>query len=138
MERQADMKRKVLPAGAMLLLALFLANCRPFFRYRTAACKQREAALSTRVETLRRDARERLRVGTRKDAVIRFFAENGIPVEFVRDKAIGTIAIGTIVTKGCAPASCSDEVTLHLSVKVDASGTVTSEPVVDAMYTDCM
>src|SRR6266545_7645858 len=73
----------------------------PFFRYQSAACKQRGAAYNARVEKLRRDAREKLIIGTNKEAVIHFFAENGIPLSFVGGEATGTIS-----TTGCAPAGC--------------------------------
>jgi hypothetical protein len=54
-----------------------LTSCLPFYRYQSAACKQRGLAYAARVEKLRRDARERLIMGAKKDAVIQFFAENG-------------------------------------------------------------
>jgi hypothetical protein len=86
------------------------------------------------VETLKREAHEKLQIGTTKDAVSRFFAENGIPVTFNRDEASGTI-----YTSGCAPSGCgSDEALLGLRVKVNEAGTVVSEPVVGALYTDCL
>lgn len=104
------------------------------YRYHSAACKQRGDAYSARVETLKREAHEKLRIGTKKDAVVRFFAENGIPVTFNRDEASGTIQ-----TPGCAPSGCgSDAALLGLRVKVDEAGTVASEPIVGALYTDCL
>jgi hypothetical protein len=86
------------------------------------------------VETLTREAHEKLKIGTKKDDVARFFAENGIPVTFSRDEASGTI-----YTSGCAPSGCgSDDALLGLRVKVDKAGTVVSEPVVGALYTNCL
>ena len=81
-----------------------------------------------------KEVREKLKIGTKKDAVIRFFEENGIPVTFSRDEASGTI-----YTTGCAPSGCgSDDALLGLRVKIDEAGTVVSEPVVGALYTDCL
>jgi hypothetical protein len=128
------MKRKLVRASVVLFLASVLVNCSPFYRYQSAACKKRGAAYTARVETLKRDAHEKLSIGTKKDAVIRFFAENGIPITFVGDEATGTI-----YTTGCAPSGCgSDAALLDLRVKVDKLGTVMSEPVVGALYTDCL
>jgi hypothetical protein len=86
------------------------------------------------VETLKREVHEKLKIGAKKDAVIRFFAENGIPLSFSRDEASGTI-----YTTGCAPSGCgSDAALLGLRVKVDEAGTVVPEPVVSSLYTDCL
>ena len=104
------------------------------YRHQNAACKQRGAAYDARVEKLKRDAQEKLKVGTKKDVVIRFFKENGIPVTFTRDEASGTI-----YTTGCAPKGCgSDDALTGLRVKVDPAGTVVAEPVVGAIYTNCL
>jgi hypothetical protein len=132
------MKRKLVLAGIVLgvviLAAVLVVMSFPFYRYQSAACKQRGAAYSARVEKLKSDALERLRIGTTREAVVRFFAENGIPVTFAGGEATGTISV-----TGCAPAGCgSDEALLGLRVKVDDAGTVISEPVVGALYTDCL
>jgi hypothetical protein len=133
------MKRKLLLASILIFLSAvlvigFLLTGFPFYRYQSAACKQQGAAYAAREEKLERDSREKLRIGTRKDAVIRFFAENGIPVAFVRGEANGTIS-----TIGCAPAGCgSDDAVLGLHVKVDDLGTVVAEPVVVGLYTNCL
>ena len=128
------MKRKLLLASVMLLLAAVLVSCFPFYRYQSAACRQRGAAYAARVEQLKRDAHEKLSIGAKRDAVIRFFAENGIPLAFVGGEATGTIS-----TIGCAPAGCgTDAALLGLRVRVDNKGTVIAEPVVGALYTDCL
>jgi hypothetical protein len=128
------MKRKLLPATVGLIIVLLISSVSCQHRYRSATCKQRGDAYSARVETLKRESHEKLKIGTRKDAVIRFFAENGIPVTFSRGEASGTI-----YTRGCAPLGCgSDAALLGLRVKVDEAGTVVSEPVVGAIYTDCL
>ena len=73
-------------------------------------------------------------MGTKKEAVIQFFKENGIPVWFVAGEANGTIAM-----MGCASAGCgSDAALLGMRVKVDEMGTVIGEPVIGALYTDCL
>jgi hypothetical protein len=128
------MRRRIVPAGIVVLLASVLVSCSPFHRYQSAGCRQRGAAYEKRVEALKRDAHYRLRIGTKKEVVIRFFAENGIPVTFV-----GEEITGTIYTTGCAPSGCeSDDALLGLRVKVDELGTVVSEPVVGALYTNCL
>jgi hypothetical protein len=105
-----------------------------FYRYHSAACKQRGEAYSLRIENLKRDARERLRVGTPKEEVIRFYKENGLPISLYGDEYEGTITID-----GCAPAGCgSDAAFLGLHVKADSTGAVASEPKVGAFYTNCL
>ena len=107
-----------------------------FYRYQSADCKERGKAYEIRVERLKCDARTALRIGTHQEDVIRFFQENGLPVSF--DKLMSEYE-GTIYTKGCAPAGCgSDDALLGLRVKVDSAGTVVGEPVVGAIYTNCL
>ena len=119
---------------SVLFLGSVLVTCGCFSRHQSAACKQQGAALTARVKTLEREAREKLIIGTSKDVVIRFFAENAIPLAFVGDEATGTT-----YTTGCAPTGCgSDAALLGLRVKVDKEGTVMSEPVVVSLYTDCL
>ena len=134
MEEWGGMKQTLVLLCAVLFLGSVMVNCTGFSRYQSAACKQRGAALAARVKTLEREAHEKLSIGTRKYAVIRFFGENGIPVTFVGDEATGTI-----YTTGCAPTGCgSDAALVGLRVKVDKEGTVMSEPVVGSLYTDCL
>lgn len=103
-------------------------------RHPNAACKLRERSYQERAEKLKADAHTALAVGTRKDAVVRFFEENGLPVTFTSSEASGTIHV-----LGCAPSGCgSDDAILGLRVKVDEAGTVTSEPVVGGIYTNCL
>jgi hypothetical protein len=118
-------------AAVVLAIGLMQSSC---YRYQSAACKQRAADYAARVERLRREALDKLTIGTNKEAVIQFFAENGIPVSFVAGAATGTVTI-----EGCAPAGCgSDAAYLGLQVKVDEAGTVTGEPVIGAIYADCL
>ena len=125
------MKRE-LPLATAGLVLITSVGC--LYRYHSANCKQLGDAYRLRVGTLEREAHEKLRIGTKKDDVVRFFRENGIPVAFTRDEASGTIQ-----TTGCAPSGCgSDAALLGVRVKVDEAGTVVSEPVVGAIYTDCL
>jgi hypothetical protein len=135
LKNRPQVKRQLVLAGMVLFVAAALVICLPSFsRYQSAACKQRGAAFEAKVERLKRDAQKNLGIGTNKDAVIRFFAENGIPVTF-----LGGEATGTISASGCAPAGCgSDNALLGLRVKVDKNGTVIAEPVIGALYTDCL
>ncbi|MGE5321238.1 MAG: hypothetical protein ACM3SW_00135 [Actinomycetota bacterium] len=83
---------------------------------------------------MKRDAPEVLKLGAKKEIVVRFFQENGIPPEFLGNEITGTIHL-----KGCAPSGCgSDDALLGLRVGVDKKGTVTSKPSVGALYTDCL
>lgn len=130
------MKRKLLPPSVALILLPLLTSCSGcvFYRYHSAACKQRGAAYLARVEKLKKDAHQELKIGTKKEDVSRFFAENGIPLTLVEGEATGTI-----YTTGCAPSGCgSDDALLGLRVKVDKAGTVISEPIVGAIYTNCL
>jgi hypothetical protein len=97
-------------------------------------CKKRGDAYEARVEALTREAHAKLKIGTKKEAVVRFFAENGIPVTFTENEASGTI-----YTTGCSPMGCgSDTALLGLRVSLDENGSVTSEPDIGALYTDCL
>jgi hypothetical protein len=128
------MKQKLKPATVGVIIVLLVNSVGCLYRYHSAACKQRGAALDARIETLKREAHEKLKVGAKKGAVIRFFAENGIPVTFNGDEASGGVN-----TSGCAPSGCgSDAAFLWVRVKVDEAGTVISEPAVNAMYNDCL
>jgi hypothetical protein len=109
-----------------------------FYRYQSSDCKQRGKAYQDRVEKLRSAAHDRLRIGTHREDVVRFFQENGLPVSFNKSPDAYEFA-GTIYTQGCAGAGCgSDDALLGLRVKVDANGTVIGEPDVGALYTNCL
>ncbi len=97
-------------------------------------CKQRGAVFARRVESIRQDAHERLKIGTKKPDISQFFVEHGIPFEILESEAIGTLR-----TSGCAPLGCgTDSAIIGVRVKLDAAGTVTTEPTVVGMYTDCL
>ena len=95
-------------------------------------CKQRGVELERRVKSIKQDAHERLRIGTKKDDVARFFAEHGIPFEIIESEATGTI-----YTSGCAPFGCgTDAALIGVRVKLDSSGAVAEEAKVVSLYTD--
>lgn len=98
------------------------------------ACKQREAAYQARVKSLERAALEQLKIGTKKEAVIRFFAENKFPITFDRSSATGRV-----YTTGCSPAVCgTDEAVIDLSIELDEADSVKSKPVLIGLYTNCL
>ena len=104
-------------------------------------CKVREADFSSRVEHIKRDANGSLRIGTKKADVIRFFAAENIPVDFLpmagQDEATGTVFISGDAE--CQSLGCGDDSALiGVRVDVDENGTVVSEPVVVGMYTNCI
>lgn len=117
----------------VIALLLSLGSCVP--HYHPAGCEKVTDVATAREEALKREARESLKIGTKKDAVIRFFESQKIPVRFERNEASGEIYIHG----GCAPKGCgTDDLLLGLRVDVDAAGTVLSEPVVMSMFTNCL
>ncbi len=119
----------------LVIAVIVLVGCHtPFYRYQNAECKQRGKAYAERAERLKQDAGEVLKVGTKKEIVVSFFKEQGIPATFSGNEITGTIRL-----KGCAPAGCgTDDGILGLRVEVDQEGTVVSKPLVGAIYTNCM
>lgn len=98
-------------------------------------CKQRNEAFARRIESIKQDAREQLKIGTKKADVARFFYAHGIPFELAGSEAIGTL----ITTGGCAPLGCgTDRALIDVRMRIDTDGTTTDEPVVMAMYVDCL
>jgi len=96
-------------------------------------CKRHRAELARQIESIKRDAHERLKIDTKRDDVSRFFAEHSIPFTIVESEAIGTLQ-----TSGCAPLGCgTDSALIGVRVKLDRTGTVTGEPTVIDMCTDC-
>ena len=127
-----DSRRRLTPLLAIVVVPLISTGC--LYRYHDSACKQRGADYRARVEKLKSDAHTKLTIGTKKDAIIRFFAENGIPVTISHGDASGTIKV-----IGCAPSGCgSDDGFIGLRVQVNDAGTVVSEPQVGAFYTNCL
>jgi hypothetical protein len=126
------MKHKLWATAGLVLAIVVGLGC--VWRYRRIKCEARGATYYARFETLKRDAHQKLRIGTNKETVIKFFAEEGLPVTFTPNEATGTIYL-----MGCSPFGCgSDEGLLGVRVTVDAAGTTVSEPTVGALYTDCL
>lgn len=110
-------------------------------------CRQRNVDITQRIESIKKDAHEQLKLGTKKADVVRFYTEHKIPFEVVswpfkdgESLVTGTEAIGTLYTNGgCPPFGCgSDRLLIGVRVRVDADGTVIGEPEVVSMYTDCV
>ena len=105
-------------------------------------CHQRNAEFARRIATIRQDADEQLKIGTKKAEVARFYTEHKIPFEVIMwpYKGGGYEAIGTLYTiGGCAPSGCgTDRALIGVRVKVDADGTVIGKAEVVDMYTDCL
>lgn len=124
------------PRAIAALVVLLLVNSVGCLRnHRNVICMRRGDESNSRVETLKRTAHQSLKIGTGKDAVIRFFAESAIPVTFGRNEASGSIH----VLGGCAPRGCgTNRMILGLRVGVDETGTVVSEPTVVTLFEDCV
>ena len=104
-----------------------------YFRSQTD-CKKLSAAFERQVENIKEDAHERLKIGTKKADVVRFFAEHSIPFTISESEARGTLW-----TSGCAPVGCgSDSALIGVSVKLDSANAVTEEPTIIGTYTDCL
>jgi hypothetical protein len=109
--------------------------------------RQRNADFARRIESIKQDAHEQLKIGRKKDDVARFYTEHKIPFEVVswpfkdgESEVTGTEAIGTLYTNGgCPPFGCgSDRALIGVRVRVDADGAVIGKPDVVSMYTDCL
>ncbi len=98
------------------------------------ACAARNGVLQRRVQKLRDDAHDQLRVGVNKAQIVRFFEQQQMQATF----GYG-VASGDFRTTGCAPFGCgADTVVVGVSVAVDSQGTVVGEPHVADIYTDCL
>lgn len=96
-------------------------------------CQSRGAALGRQIESIKKDALERLKVGAGKADVSRFFDEHGMPFDIVDSEAFGTLH-----ASGCAPWMCgTDSAIIRVRVKLDGAGAVAQEPIVGGVYTDC-
>jgi hypothetical protein len=65
-------------------------------------CKKRNEAFSRRVKIVEQDAHKQLKVGTKKDDVVRFYTQHEIPFQVVRLNDVGSEAIGTLYINRCA------------------------------------
>lgn len=127
LKQRTVMASSIVFVAAISLFALKL--CRD-----QIACNRRSAAFAMRVESIKHDANEKLAIGTKSGEVSRFFAEHGIPLDFIESEAIGTL-----YTEGCGPLGCgTDRALIGVRVKLDSAGGVTEKPEVVGMYTDCL
>jgi len=125
---------KTLSLNIAIAVVIVVIACGSWFGLKKIKCRQRGAVLARRVESIKQDAHERLKIGTKRDDVSRFFVEHAIPFEILDSEAIGTLR-----TSGCAPLGCgTDSALIGVRVKLDRDGTVTHEPTVVDMYTDCL
>lgn len=123
------MRRKIASA-----VAIAVVGGGTWFALKSYRCESRSAAFSRQIESIKRDAHDRLKVGTGKADVSRFFAEHRIPFDFLESEAIGTLR-----TSGCAPLGCgTDSAIIGVRVKLDGASAVAQEPIVVGMYTDCL
>jgi hypothetical protein len=98
-------------------------------------CVERQAAFDRLMESIKQEAHEQIKIGTRKTAVSEFFTKHKMTFVITGSEASGTI----YATGGCAPLGCgTDRVMIRVRVSVDADGTVTDEPNVDSMYWECV
>ncbi len=127
LKRRATIISSIVVVSAVSWFALKL--CRD-----QIACNKRGAAFALQVNSIERDANEKLSIGTKSGDVARFFAEHGIPLQIVE-----TEATGTLYTSGCGPLGCgTDSALIGVRVKLDSAGAVTEKPTVVGMYTDCL
>jgi hypothetical protein len=122
------LKSKLAVVLTMVPLMLFASG------RHNAACKQRGAALSVRLDKLKHDAEVQLPIGARKDVLIRFSDAHGLTLTFAANQAMGDFS-----AKGCAPSGCgTDDFTGGLRVEVDKEGTVVGKPSIGGIYTNCL
>jgi hypothetical protein len=104
-----------------------------WFGLREYRCKLRGAAFARRVESIKRDAAQEIKVGANQAEVARFFAEHNIPFAMQESEAFGALRM-----PGCAPLSCgTDRAFIGVNVKLDGAGEVIEAPRVFGMYQDC-
>jgi hypothetical protein len=80
-------------------------------------CKEHDAAFARQLESIKQQAHEQLKVGTKKADVSRFFAEHGLPLGSTPGSE--SEAVGMLQTAACAREHCGDGVIIEVRVKVD-------------------
>src|SRR5438552_4884113 len=94
--------KKVVTSVAIILLC----GCGVSRYHQSQSCKRRGEALRSRIEGLKLQAHTKLTIGTKKEEVVRFFADNNIPVYFEKKPGLPkgmTSAEGRVYTTGCSP-----------------------------------
>jgi hypothetical protein len=121
----------VKPAVIVAIVAIMGFSWLGFRKYR---CSQRGAVLRLQVGGLKRDAQQTLKIGSDKTELEHFFTAHGVSFSIVDSQAFGSIQ-----TTGCAPFGYgSDAAFITIRVKVDGLGSVKQEPIVGAVYKDCL
>jgi len=105
-----------------------------WFGLREYHCYLRGASFTRQVESIKRDAAEKIKIGTNKTEVVRFFAEHNIPFGIRESELFGALRMA-----GCAPFGCgADTAFIGVDVKLDGADTVNEAPKVFGMYQDCL
>src|SRR5437660_8870649 len=93
--------KKVVTSVAIIILC----GCGVSRYHQSQSCKRRGEALRSRIEGLKLQAHTKLTIGTKKEEVVRFFADNNIPVYFEKSLVPKemTSAEGRVYTTGCSP-----------------------------------
>jgi hypothetical protein len=106
-----------------------------------ARCKQRAIEFQAKVRAIEKDAKSSLKIGTNKGDVVQFFAAEALLPTFDQIGSQGE-ATGTLRFKGlaeCENFACGDDsAAIQVRVRVDAAGTVLSDPRVTGIYTNCL
>jgi hypothetical protein len=102
------------------------------------ACERRGAALDARVQRIKREAQDRIEIGTKKEEIVRFLEGNSLNVSF-DNRGIPARIVGTGTDVGCPHIfGCGDAVIIQVQFDVDDNGSDISPPKIDMGYTDCM
>lgn len=126
-----------------ILLVLVAAGC--WFGIssylQAVRCREAKAAFVARVEKVTHDAHSQLSLGTKREDVVRFFAANGIPLQFDsmgdHQEAAGTLHVAALpecTRNGCMLGSAE----IRVRVAVDNAGTVINLPFVFATGLNCL
>jgi hypothetical protein len=127
------LRRRTATTSSIVVVAAVSWFALKLYRHQIA-CNRRGAAYALQVESIERDADEKLSIGTKSGDVAGFFAEHGIPFQIVESEAIGTL-----YTMGCGPLGCgTDSALIGVRVKLDSAGAVTAKPIVVGGYTNCL
>ena len=102
------------------------------------ACLQQDAAFEARVEAVRHESKLQIPVGTPSKHIIAFLESRGFSAFLNRQRTPNSV-VGTKQDAACPQIfGCGNEALVQVEVTVDQSGKSTSEPEVDAMYSDCL
>jgi hypothetical protein len=97
-------------------------------------CQRHEAAFQARFQQLSRDAHEKLKLGTPKEAVLQFFSENHLQTRSDQLRAWAWVYGLRGCTRGLGCAIGPDGGKISVDVSLDEQGRVNSEPVMMERY----